>query len=67
MSVLDGSASMSGMHLTLSQFVVVASSAGAGWLMMRAAAAKRMLSVKSADRCASCGRLRDRGHCVCSR
>jgi len=55
------------MHLTISQLLVVASSGGAAWLMLRAGAAKRLLSVKAPNRCASCGRRRGRGLCECAR
>jgi hypothetical protein len=50
------------MHLTVQMLGTV----GAGWLMLRAGAAKKGIRVKVAQRCASCGRLRGRGPCPCT-
>jgi hypothetical protein len=54
------------MHLTLAQSFAAISTAAAGWLMVHAGAAKGALRIKTADRCASCGRLRSRGRCSCT-
>jgi hypothetical protein len=38
----------------------------AGWLMVRAAASKRMIVLRAPSRCAACGRRRARGRCSCT-
>jgi hypothetical protein len=58
-------ATIPSMHLTAAQSLTWISTAGAAWLMVRAGTAKRLLSVKTARRCASCGRRRN-GHKPCS-
>jgi hypothetical protein len=55
-------ATIASMHLTVQMLGTV----GAGWLMLRAGAAKKGIRVKVASRCASCGRLRGRGPCPCT-
>lgn len=50
---------------TIAEAVALASSGFAAWLMVGAARGKKMLSVKTVERCASCGRLRDRRRCPC--
>jgi hypothetical protein len=54
------------MHLTLAQLLPSASAAVAGWLMIRAGAAKGMLLVRAPSRCAACGSRRTRGRCGCT-
>jgi hypothetical protein len=54
------------MHLTLAQSFAGISTAAAGWLMVRAGAAKGALQVKAAERCAACGRRRRGGLCGCT-
>jgi hypothetical protein len=54
------------MHLTLAQSFAAISTAAVGWLMVRAGAAKGALTIKAADRCASCGRRRKHGRCPCT-
>jgi len=54
------------MHLALAQTFPAVSSLAAGWLMVKIASAKGVVKVKEADRCASCGRRRDRGQCHCT-
>jgi hypothetical protein len=53
------------MFLTLHQSLLMLSTAGAGWLMVRAGTAKHTLKVK-VSRCASCGRRRRFGSCPCT-
>ena len=55
------------MHLTFAQSFAAISTAGAAWLMVKAGAAKHTLSVKTARRCAACGRRPSRGRCLCTR
>jgi hypothetical protein len=55
------------MHLTLAHSFVAISTAGAAWLMVKAGAAKKTLSVKAPGRCAACGRRLSRGRCLCTR
>jgi hypothetical protein len=50
------------MHVTVQMLATL----GAGWLMVRAGAAKKRIRLKVAERCASCGRLRGRGPCPCT-
>jgi hypothetical protein len=54
------------LHLNLAQSFVAISTTAAAWLMVRAGTAKGVLKAKTADRCASCGRLRNRGRCQCT-
>jgi hypothetical protein len=54
-------------QLTLGQAVLVISSAGAAWLMVRAGSAKNLISLRSPVRCASCGRRFTGKTCSCSR
>jgi hypothetical protein len=54
------------MHLTLAQAFPAVSTLAAGWLMVKIASAKGVVKVRQADRCASCGRRRDRGQCHCT-
>jgi hypothetical protein len=54
------------MHLTLAQAFPAVSTLAAGWLMVKIAGAKGVVKVRQADRCASCGRRRDRGQCHCT-
>jgi osmotically-inducible protein OsmY len=62
-----GAATMTFMHLTLAQSVAWVATGAAGWLMVRAGSAKRALGVKTASRCASCGRRREgRQRCECA-
>jgi hypothetical protein len=53
-------------HLTLAQSLVFISSAGASWLMVRAGAAKKLLTTRERPRCASCGRRLVRKTCSCA-
>ena len=46
--------------------LTAASTAGAAWLMIRAAAAKKMITVQTPSRCVTCGKRRNRGHCGCT-
>jgi hypothetical protein len=39
----------------------------AGWLMVRAAASKKMIVLRAPSRCAVCGRRRNGGRCSCTR
>jgi hypothetical protein len=54
------------MHLTLAQAFPAISALAAGWLMVKIAGAKGVVKVRQPDRCASCGRRRDRGQCRCT-
>jgi hypothetical protein len=54
-------------QLTLGQAVLVVSSAGAAWLMVRAGSAKKLLTMRSPTRCASCGRRLTGKTCSCAR
>jgi len=54
------------MHVTLAQALPTVSTLAAGWLMVKIASAKGVVKVRQADRCASCGRRRDRGQCHCT-
>ena len=53
------------MTLTLAQATAVVTSGLAVWLMIRAGSAKHVLTIKTGERCASCGRRRERGRCPC--
>jgi hypothetical protein len=54
------------MHLTLAQAFPAVSTLAAGYLMVKIASAKGVVKVRQADRCASCGRRRNRGQCQCT-
>ena len=54
------------MHMTLAQALVFTSTGAAGWLMMRAGTAKKVLKPRRPDRCPSCGRLRSGRSCRCT-
>jgi hypothetical protein len=54
------------MHFTLAQTLSVATTLGAGWLMVRIGAAKSALKIKRPERCAACGRTRVRRRCECT-
>ena len=55
------------MQFTLAQAVVWITTLGGAWAIVCAGAAKGVLKVKAPDRCAGCGRQRDRsGHCPCT-
>jgi len=54
------------MHLTMAQTAPAIVAAVAGWLMVRAGAAKRMVAVRTPSRCAACGRRRTRRGCDCT-
>jgi hypothetical protein len=54
------------MHVTLAQALPAVSTLAAGWLMVKIASSKGLVKVKQADRCASCGRRRERGQCHCT-
>jgi hypothetical protein len=53
------------MHLTIGEAMVAISTAAAAWLMVRAGAAKGMVTLRAASRCASCGKRRDSRDCRC--
>jgi hypothetical protein len=46
--------------------LTTASAAGAAWLMVRAAAGKKVLTAQKPRRCAACGKERGRGRCECT-
>jgi hypothetical protein len=52
--------------MTLAQAFPWVSTLAAGWLMVKIASAKGVVKVRKADRCASCGRRRDRRQCRCT-
>jgi hypothetical protein len=52
--------------LTSQQTMPAIAAAVAGWLMVRAGASKRLLSMRTPARCASCGRLRTARPCHCT-
>jgi hypothetical protein len=54
------------MHLTIAQTAPTIVAAVAGWLMVRAGAAKGKVAVRTPSRCAACGRRRTRGGCDCT-
>jgi hypothetical protein len=55
------------MHYTLAQSFTAISTLAAGWLMVRAGAAKKRLVVRKSPRvCPSCGRRRVDGRCRCT-
>jgi hypothetical protein len=53
-------------QLTLNQSLVLISSAGAAWMMVRAGTALRALTIRDRPRCASCGRKLTGKTCSCS-
>jgi hypothetical protein len=53
-------------HLTSPQTMPVIAAALAGWLMVRAGASKRLLSLRTPARCAACGRRRTARGCDCT-
>jgi hypothetical protein len=53
------------MHLTIGEAMAAISTAAAAWLMVRAGAAKGMVTLRAASRCASCGKRRDSRDCRC--
>jgi hypothetical protein len=53
-------------HLNLGQSLLVMSSAGASWLMVRAGTAKKLLTTRDRPKCASCGRRMARKTCPCA-
>jgi hypothetical protein len=57
---------MSMIHLTSQQTMPAMAAAVAGWLMVRAGASKRLLSIRTPTRCASCGRRRTARLCHCT-
>jgi hypothetical protein len=54
------------MHLTIGEAMAAISTAAAAWLMVRAGAAKGMVTLRAASRCASCGKRRDSRDCRCA-
>jgi hypothetical protein len=52
--------------LSLTQALTLASTTGAGWLILRAGVAKKKIRRRELDRCAACGRRRVGGRCPCS-
>jgi hypothetical protein len=54
------------MHVTLAQAVAWVTACGGAWAIVRAGAAKGVLTVKSPARCAACGRRRPWGRCPCT-
>jgi hypothetical protein len=54
------------MHLTTATSFAAVSTAAVGWLMVRAGAAKGVLTVRTPRRCASCGRRRSSRGCHCT-
>jgi len=53
-------------QLTLNQSLVLISSAGAAWMMVRAGTALRALTIRERPKCASCGRKLTGKTCSCS-
>jgi hypothetical protein len=53
-------------HLINEQSMPAIAAAVAGWLMVRAGASKRMLSLRTPARCAACGRRRTARLCHCT-
>jgi hypothetical protein len=53
-------------HLINEQSMPAIAAAVAGWLMVRAGASKRLLSVRTPARCAACGRRRTARLCHCT-
>jgi hypothetical protein len=54
------------MHLASQQTMPAIAAAVAGWLMVRAGASKRLLSLRTPARCAACGRRRKARGCDCT-
>jgi hypothetical protein len=62
-----GTADYDHMPYAMSHILLTATStAGAAWLMIRAAAAKKMITVQTPSRCVTCGKRRNRGRCGCT-
>jgi transposase-like protein len=53
-------------QLTLGQSLLVISSAGAAWLMIRAGVSENRLVIRVRPRCASCGRRLTAKTCSCA-
>jgi hypothetical protein len=53
------------MHMTIGQAVAATSTAAAAWLMVRAGAAKGMVTLRTPARCAACGKRRNGNACRC--
>jgi hypothetical protein len=53
-------------QLTSPHTMPVIAAALAGWLMVRAGASKRLLSLRTPARCAACGRRRTSRRCDCT-
>jgi len=51
------------LHLTIAQSAMLLGTAG--WLMVRAALAKRVLRARDIQKCPACGRLRTGRRCPC--
>ncbi len=54
------------MHLTIGRAIAATSTAAAAWLMMRAGAAKGMVTLRTPSRCAACGKRRNNRACRCT-
>ena len=54
------------MQLTLSQAVAMATTVGAGWMMIRVATVKEALRLRAPARCASCGKRMTGRRCTCT-
>jgi hypothetical protein len=53
-------------HLTSQQTTPAIAAAVTGWLMVRAGAGKRLLTMRGPTRCAACGRRRTARVCHCT-
>jgi len=54
------------MHPTIGQALAATSTAAAAWLMMRAGAAKGIVTLRTPSRCATCGKRRSSRACRCT-
>jgi hypothetical protein len=57
---------LSMLQLTFGQSLVMVSTAGAAWLMVRAGVAKKMVELRAPSRCAACGRRLTGKTCSCA-